>query len=239
MHESDTVANRNYLFHYLLIGFLILVIVAVYVGKTYAYNKSQSGLEIGGNGISSKLDCITEGHQAKLEALKEKPYSANASAYEIPNVTLVDQYGNDVELKNLIAGDQPVLMNFIYTTCTTICPVLSSSFTKVQDFADSDLDGVQMVSITIDPENDSPGVLNKYAKRFRASSEWLFLTGDLENILAVQNAFDAYRGDKMNHIPLTFIRHAGNEKWLRMEGFPSVEEILSEYKTLNKGNSAT
>ena len=63
-----------------------------------------------------------------------------------------------------------------------------------------------MVSISIDPEYDTPEALNAYARRFDAGPQWEFLTGSLDDSIAVQKAFDADRGDKMNHAPLTLFR---------------------------------
>ena len=87
-----------------------------------------------------------------------------------------------------------------------------------------------MISITIDPEQDTPERLKEYAGRFKAESGWLFLTGSIDNIIATQKAFDAYRGDKMNHVPLTFLRSTQDGSWVRLEGFASANEVVAEYR---------
>jgi protein SCO1/2 len=89
-----------------------------------------------------------------------------------------------------------------------------------------------MVSISIDPEYDTPARLQNYAKRYKAGPEWQFLTGDLDTIMAVQQAFDAYRGDKMSHEPLTFLRASPRGPWVRIEGFASASELVREYREL-------
>jgi protein SCO1/2 len=88
-----------------------------------------------------------------------------------------------------------------------------------------------MVSITIDPEHDTPERLRRYARRFGAAEDWDFYTGDLQDIIRVQKAFDAFRGDKMSHIPLTFLRAAPDEPWIRMEGFANAGELIEEYRS--------
>lgn len=75
---------------------------------------------------------------------------------------------------------------------------------------------VRMISVSIDPEQDTPEQLKKHASRFKAEAGWEFLTGDLADIVATQKAFDAYWGDKMNHEPLTFLRHTADNPWVRL-----------------------
>ena len=72
--------------------------------------------------------------------------------------------------------------------------------------------------------------LKEYAGRFKAGSGWQFLTGAVNDIIATQKAFDAYRGGKMNHIPLTFLRSTADGPWLRLEGFTSAAEVVAEYR---------
>jgi protein SCO1/2 len=123
-------------------------------------------------------------------------------------------------------------LNFIFTTCTTICPVLSASFSQLQEALGTEADEVRMVSISIDPEYDSPDRLREYAKRFHAGESWLFYTGNLSDIVTVQKAFDVYRGDKMNHPPVSFMRGRPDSPWIRFEGFASIEDLMHEYRTL-------
>ena len=83
---------------------------------------------------------------------------------------------------------------------------MSATFAQVQRELGEDSNEVLMVSVSIDPEQDTPAELAAYAERFHAGPQWTFLTGSLEDSIAVQTAFDAYRGDKMNHTPLTLLR---------------------------------
>lgn len=153
------------------------------------------------------------------------------ASYPIPDVTLLDQSGRQVDLRQLLAADKPVLVNFVYTTCTAICPVMTATFAQVQQRLGADAEKVMMVSFSIDPEQDTPAALAVYAQRFHAGPQWLFLTGSLEDSIAVQKAFDAYRGDKMNHVPLTFLRAARDGQWVRVDGFASADDLVKEART--------
>jgi protein SCO1/2 len=89
-----------------------------------------------------------------------------------------------------------------------------------------------MVSISIDPQYDTAEKLREYAERFGAGPQWKFYTGSDEQSISAQRAFDAYRGGKMNHIPLTFLKAPTDSKWIRLEGFTSSSQLLDEYRNL-------
>lgn len=160
-------------------------------------------------------------------------YQSTLADYEVPDVKLVDVQGAPVSLREDLADDAPVMLNFIFTSCTSICPVMSSTFQQVQQQLGEESGKVRMVSISIDPEQDTPARLQAYADRYQAGPNWQMLTGTVENSIAVQRAFDAYRGDKMNHAPATYLRAGGaGSPWLRLDGFASASDIISEYRKL-------
>jgi protein SCO1/2 len=122
-----------------------------------------------------------------------------------------------------------VVLNFIFTTCTAICPAMSQTFARIQS---QHLEGVHMVSVSIDPEQDTPARLTEYAQRFGAGPAWTFYTSTPEASTAMQRAFGVYRGDKMNHGPVTFLRAAPGKPWVRLEGFAKAEDVVKEYRQL-------
>ncbi len=162
-------------------------------------------------------------------------YRRTVHRYELPDVRLVDQDGERVSLSQELDGPGPVMLNFIFTTCPTICPVLSATFAQAQDELGPELEQIRMISITIDPEQDTPDALKAYARRFKAGPQWRFLTGSLADIVRVQRAFDAYRGNKMSHQPLAFLRADPDAEWIRIEGFARAEDLVREYRALAGG----
>lgn len=176
------------------------------------------------------------GHQAMLEKkYKAAKYQTNVQTYKLNNLPLVRMDEQVVELTEELPANEPVILNFIFTSCTTVCPVLSATFSQFQDKLGKEADKIKMVSISIDPEYDTPIKLREYANKFNAGPQWQFYTGTVSQSIEVQRAFDAYRGGKMNHIPLTFLRAPGNTHWLRLEGFTSSSELISEYQRLIRG----
>ncbi|KVD76351.1 hypothetical protein WS62_31915 [Burkholderia sp. ABCPW 14] len=152
--------------------------------------------------------------------------------YSLPPVQLVRDDGKTVSLVDELNDGRPVVLTFIYTSCTTVCPMISKTFEELQSELGSDRDKVHLVSISIDPEEDTPQRLKSYAARFDAGPEWQHYTGTVEASVATQRAFNVYRGDKMNHTPVAFLRAAPGKPWLRIDGFATPTELLSAYRDL-------
>lgn len=179
-----------------------------------------------------------QGHQSAASGpgaqlvLKPGSYTRSEQDYRIPDVTLTDMHGDKAPLLDLLGGEGPVLMELIFTTCTTICPVLSASFASTQDKLSAVEPGYRMVSISIDPEHDTPSRLRAYAERFGAGDQWHFLTGQRGQIELVQKAFDAYyRGNnKMYHQPYTYLRGGLGKPWVRIDGLLGSADLVAEYR---------
>jgi protein SCO1 len=167
------------------------------------------------------------------EAGAKQGYVRTLASYTIPDVKMVDANGVAVPLRsNLANQDRPVILNFIFTSCAAVCPVMSATFAQVQAALGPEREAIRMVSVSIDPEQDTPAALKAYASKFGAGRQWQMLTGSLDDSIAVQRAFDVYRGDKMNHQPATFLRASPGQPWVRLDGFASAAEILREYHEL-------
>ncbi len=159
-------------------------------------------------------------------------YKRTVETYTVPDVSLVNQTGERIKLRALLLSDKPVMLDFIYGTCTTICPVLSAGYANFQRKLGPGTDKARLVSISIDPENDTPEVMLTYLKRYRAQQGWDFLTGTREDINRIMKAFDAYVPDKMSHYPLTLLKAPGSDKWVRIYGLLGTADLLEEYRKL-------
>ena len=169
-------------------------------------------------------------HQQHMQQMQEgKNHTSKIESYDIPAVTLINQDREQVKLQELLSDTRPILLQFIFADCTTICPVLSSGFSNFQKKLGPKTEEVQLVSITIDPESDSPEVMKKYLTRYQAQPGWNFLTGNRKDINQVMNAFNAYVSNKMSHYPLTFLKTPDNQ-WVRIDGLVGTDELLLEYR---------
>ena len=158
--------------------------------------------------------------------------------YAVPQVSLVRDDDKTVSLPEELNDGRPVVLSFIYTTCTAICPVISQTLAQLQRNLGSDRDRVHLVSISIDPEQDTPARLAAYAKKYGAGPEWRHYTGTLSASVATQRAFDVYRGDKMSHMPVTLLRAAPDKPWVRIEGFATANDLLAEIRNMLASNES-
>lgn len=152
--------------------------------------------------------------------------------YAVPPVRLVREDGKVVSLPDEMNDGRPIVLNFIFTTCTSICPLMSSTFAQFEHRLGPDADKVHLMSISIDPEHDTPERLLEYARKFDAGPEWQHYTGTLDASVAAQRAFDVYRGGKMSHSLVTLMRAAPGKPWLRIEGWVTPDDLVHDYHEL-------
>jgi protein SCO1/2 len=171
-------------------------------------------------------------HSAHQAAAANVTTQRREAAYQIPAVTMLDQRGRKQLLSKALDDGRPVMLNFIFTSCYTICPVMTQVFVQVQEKLAGEAGKIHMVSVSIDPEFDTSARLLAYSQQHRAGPQWDFYTGSIEASVAVQKAFDAYRGDKMNHVPMTVLRGPRRSTWDRFDGFASPDNIVAAYRAL-------
>ena len=164
----------------------------------------------------------------------EKKYQRTVEKYAVPDVVLVNQDGKKISFKSFLEADRPEMVEFIYATCTTICPVLSVGFANLQHKLGTDAAKVRLVSISIDPENDTPAVMKDYLKKYGAGPGWDFLSGSRADIDTVMRAFDAYVANKMYHLPLTLIRSPADGSWVRIKGLMGAADLKDELARIIK-----
>lgn len=165
-------------------------------------------------------------------ATGERPVRSESVQYAVPSVTLVRDDGKVVSLPQEMNDGRPVLLNFIFTSCGSTCPLMSQVFAQFQRKLGPDARQVHLMSISIDPEEDTPARLVEYARQFGAGPQWQYYTGTLEASRVAQRAFDVYRGDKMSHAAVTLMRAAPDQPWRRIDGLVTPDELLREYRQL-------
>jgi protein SCO1/2 len=157
-----------------------------------------------------------------------KPTYVNITLHDLE---LLNQDGKRLKFKSNAIGDKIVAITFTYTNCTTICPVLDSIFTKLQDLVGPRLgNDVGLLPVSIDPVNDSPARLKKHALKLKAKPGWTFLTGRKNDVDNVLKGLDAYAPDIYNHPPTVFVGDGKKNVWKRLYGFPSAEKIMAVIK---------
>jgi len=149
------------------------------------------------------------------------------------NTELLDQNGAPVRFASDIVGDRIMALNFIYTDCSTACPVASAIFSKLQNRLGEKLkQNVRMVSLSINPAMDTPERLKAYAERFHAGPEWVWLTGERARVDALLKGLGVYNTDYTNHTPVILVGDPTHGVWTRFNGFSSPEAIAARIDEL-------
>lgn len=169
-----------------------------------------------------------DAHAHHRQMLKSNHYSISEHEYAIPKLRLLDSESAIFETEDLQRSDKLIALNFIFTTCTTICPVMTSTFAHVKNKLGKRASEVIFFSVTIDPEFDRPEVLKSYAENFDSGTSWRFLTGDKSKVDSLSKAFDAYSGSKLNHRAVTLLKRPGNKKWVRLDGLVKANDLTKE-----------
>lgn len=112
---------------------------------------------------------------------------------KVPDFELTDQNNKKITNKDMLG--KVYLVEFFFSKCPTICPVMNTNMRFIEDEINSPDFGI--ISISIDPENDTPELLKQHAKKIGAKSpNWHFLTGNRDYIGNLADQFDIYVGDK-------------------------------------------
>ncbi len=160
------------------------------------------------------------------EAAKAPPVAE--ARVEIPDVVLVDQDGRPVRLRELLSGNRTIIADFVFTTCTTVCPVLSGILSRMQPKLGDHLgNDVLLLSVSIDPERDTPARLKAYAKRWKAGPGWVWLTGPKDVVEKVLRGMGAYTPSFTDHPPMVLVGDAATGSWTRYNGFPDSKAVLA------------
>jgi protein SCO1/2 len=148
------------------------------------------------------------------------------AAPRLPDVEVFDQDGRALRFERDLLRDRVVAVNFVYTTCSTICAPMTAIFAETQ----RRLAGreVALVSVTLDPRTDTPERLAAFAAQFERREGWSFVTGSPEAIGRLLDGFDARPANRESHPALTMIGDTRTGKWKRIWGIVPAERLVEE-----------
>jgi protein SCO1/2 len=154
---------------------------------------------------------------------------------DVPAVPVVSMNGQALRLDRALDVDAPLLLNFVFTTCSTTCSMQTAVLADLQRQCVAERQAVRLVSVTIDPDNDTPEQLQRFSKSFQIQPGWQFLTGRFDDLLRVQRHFDVYRGSKVAHPPVVLLRKSARATWVRVEGVASAADLMLALHALPAG----
>jgi protein SCO1/2 len=166
-------------------------------------------------------------HHPQPAAPAPAPSQPNPAQGYFGEIPLVNQDGQTMRLYSDLIHDKIVVIDFMFTSCTGACPVMSNNFAKIQDWLGDRLGkDVHLISISVDPANDTPAKLKEYAARFKARPGWYFLTGSKENIDAALRKLGNYVENREAHQNLFLIGNDRTGLWKKAFGLAQPEELL-------------
>ena len=129
-----------------------------------------------------------------------------ATTRRIPDARVLDQDGRELKFYTDLVKGKTVAVNFIFTTCTTICPPLGATFRRVQqELGERAGRDVHLISVSVDPVNDTPERLKAWGAKFKAAPGWTFVTGAKPDIDELLRALAASTARPEDHSPTILI----------------------------------
>jgi protein SCO1 len=181
-----------------------------------------------GGGTLAWLPCMA----AREAAAASSTLVQRTGVGPLPAVALRTMTGEARSLERELISDVPLVLNFVFTTCSTSCSLQTAVLAQVQRDWTASGRRLQLASITIDPDNDTPEQLRRFAASHKVAPGWQFYTGRFDDLLRVQKHFDVYRGSKAAHPPVLLMRRSARAPWVRVEGFPQPAEVAALIESL-------
>ena len=182
-------------------------------------------LAVGSLIAQEKKSCCNAG--IKTHAPDAAEESAGNTKTQLPNVALLDQDGNAVHLYDDLVKDQVVAFNFIFTSCTTICPPMGAQFAGLEKrLGEKAGKDIRLISVSIDPVNDTPERLKAWRGQFKGGPGWTLLTGKPDRIESALKAMQVYTAEKNDHAPFVLLGNDKTSQWQRLNGLASPDEIM-------------
>ena len=174
-----------------------------------------------------------EGHPAhRARAAEAAAGAEELSGLSIPDVEVVTQDGETVRFYSDLVEDRVVAMNFVFTTCTTICPPMGAIFGQLEkrlgDRAGRD---VHLISVSVDPTTDTPERLAAWAAKFGRTPGWTLVTGDKTTVDSLLKSLQVFTPDFQDHAPVVLLGNDARGEWTRTYGLAPparMAEILDE-----------
>lgn len=134
------------------------------------------------------------------------------------NLELINQDGETVRFYDDVLKDKVVVINFIFTNCQGACPLMTFKLSQVRDQFEAQFGNpLQFVSLSIDPERDTPAAMKAFAETHDADQpDWLFLTGNPENVDAVVRRLGQYAENLEAHSTLLLAADVRNAHWTKI-----------------------
>ena len=154
------------------------------------------------------------------------PVRSPAEKY-FSDVELINQDGQKMRFYSDVLKDKVVVINTFFTTCTGVCPPINRNLERVQEALGDRLGkDAFLISMSVDPETDTPARLKEYSNRFHARTGWIFLTGKKENVDWALYKLGQYVESKDGHTHIIIIGNEPKGLWKKAFGLAKADELI-------------
>ncbi len=178
----------------------------------------------------------TEASRNAVEAIVGKPAAGadeKARRY-FTDRRVVTQDGEELRFYSDVLKDRVVVVTLFYTECTAMCPLTNQKLAELQEVL-GDAMGREyfFVSVSLDPETDTPEVLKKYAANFDAKQGWYFLTGDKQDLREIARRLGQVDDNIATHSPFFMLGNVPRAHWSRIPLNHPVTAIVERLRLMN------
>ena len=186
-------------------------------------------------GAQIQQDQATHTHdQHRQSGAQDRAAREETAQVSIPDLSLLDQQGRKIHFYSDLVKGKTVAINFIFTTCTTICPPLGATFAKTQKLLGDRLGkDVYLISVTVDPVTDTPERLHAWGEKFGAKQGWTFVTGEKTQMDKLLKALNGYTARIEDHSPMILIGNDAKSIWTRAYGLAPPAKLMNIIETVS------
>jgi protein SCO1/2 len=160
-----------------------------------------------------------------------KAAAGQSRPVKLADTPLVDQDGRKLRLASDVVGDKLVVVSFVFTNCTDTCPMVSHTFSQVQQQLGSLVgERVRLVSLSVDPARDTPQRLKSYAASYDPKPDWLWLTGEPANVTAALKSFGVHVTQADMHPNVIVVGDLRTGRWTRVYDTESPQKVVARVR---------
>lgn len=164
---------------------------------------------------------------AEVSTASTTEQSVSFTSANIPDLDVLDQNGKHLKFRSDLIKGKTVAINFIFTTCTAICPPLTATFRRLQQQIIAQKLPVVLISISVDPMTDTPERLRDFGAKFKAEPGWTFVTGEKAAIDSILQSLGTAVVVKTDHTPMILIGNDASGYWTRAYGLSSPTTLMN------------
>jgi len=175
-------------------------------------------------------------HKAMMHGHHDEQAVEIEGGLDIPDVQVLTQDGETKSFYTDLVEGRTVAMNFVFTTCTTVCPPMGANFGRLQkELAERFGRDVYLISVSVDPTTDTPQRLKAWSEKFGARPGWTLVTGEQQEMERLLKALEVFTADINDHAPVVLVGNDRSGEWTRAYGLASpktlakiVDEVMAE-----------